>query len=355
MINYIPFLKLKQNEILAIKTLKDDHIDSVVPFFDIPRPKNQNTEEIINRVMTGKAQADKYLNDIEFYLDNYDLDDTIKIGKSPQYEIILEQFKNHKVIPVAALNRDNHHNSSALKYTYLNNNHIAIRLTREDVESYKISSFELEPLIKKIQLSSVVKIDIIFDFRFINTDIKTLFHNTSIFMDELFKLSDFHRIIITGSSIPASIRDILKTKTSAVIKRKEWELWAHITTNTKLRPYLIYGDYGVVSPDYTDVELEFYMLTNVAAPKAIYTHTDEFYVVRGGAFKTHPDGYAQYYDIADFLIDHAHFRSSSDSEGEKYIYERSYKKTPRARKAGSPSSWLKATLVSHMTYLVRNL
>ena len=43
--NYIPFLKLKSNEILAIKELEAELQEEITPFFDFPQKKENFTED----------------------------------------------------------------------------------------------------------------------------------------------------------------------------------------------------------------------------------------------------------------------------------------------------------------------
>jgi hypothetical protein len=47
---YVPFLKLKKNEVLSLKSLASDDLDIITPFFDIPRVKNMSEDEYIVRI-----------------------------------------------------------------------------------------------------------------------------------------------------------------------------------------------------------------------------------------------------------------------------------------------------------------
>ena len=48
MSKYVPFLKLKSNEIMAVKELEDDLRQELTPFFDFPY-KKERTEEDFKR------------------------------------------------------------------------------------------------------------------------------------------------------------------------------------------------------------------------------------------------------------------------------------------------------------------
>ena len=103
MIKYTPFLKLKQNEIGALRELHGDVIEFIKPLFDLPRTsRKQSEKEIAKRIeMAFKCmeKLDKE-NKLEFYLDNFDLDDDIKIKGIDQYHFILAKFDRFSPIPV---------------------------------------------------------------------------------------------------------------------------------------------------------------------------------------------------------------------------------------------------------------
>ena len=110
-------------------------------------------------------------------------------------------------------------------------------------------------------------------------------------------------------------------------------------------PYAKFGDYSTVSPEYQDLKPE--LFNKVSAPKIIYTAIDEYFIVRGSAFSTHPDGYSQYYKLAQYVTGYAKYRKGA-SLGDIYAEDVSNK---NVKKPGSPSSWLKATINSHITFI----
>lgn len=354
---YTPFLKLKQNEVAAVADFNKNNDQLITPFFDIPRPQENNAVNIINRINTGIKQAEKHLIDSEFYIDNFDLDDSVFLNGTAQYEYLLRAIGHLSVIPVVALNRHDLHNNAALNFVAANNSKVAIRLTQEDLESYRLTKPLLLDLWKEIANANPEAIHIVLDFRVINSDLGRLAGLAGNFIDSFGQDFDVDNIIFAGSSIPAVIAELVKPNSARTIERLEVHL--HHSIKAALPRFaadkFIYGDYGVVSPDYSDTELEFWLMQNVAAPKAFYPFSDNFYVVRGGAFKTHPDGYRQYFAIADSIANMKFFRGPKYSSGDKYIYDRSSFAHTKTSSSGSPGSWLKATLISHITFTVDSL
>lgn len=165
--HYVPFLKMKQNEIGAIKSLSKSIANGITPFFDIPRPKESTEHEISERLRIGKKNADLHLSKTQFYVDNFDIDDSIPFaGTSDQYDAILNLFSTHNIIPVAALNRSPKHNVAAIKHGSARKI-LAIRLTHEDIESYRITKPSLNQIYAEIRTKNIDRVDLIIDARVI--------------------------------------------------------------------------------------------------------------------------------------------------------------------------------------------
>lgn len=357
MSSYTPFLKFKQNEILALSELDDDAINSIVPFFDIPRPKEQTAASIIERIKIGLTKIESRLPDSTFYIDNFDLDDSIFLGGIPQYQYILDALGHLNIVPVIALDRHTSHNDAALNFIKDQGGSVALRLTQEDIESYKISKAYLLPLWSKIIDAEPSEVHLVMDFRVISMDINALRDMATAFLTSFSADFSVDRLVITGSSIPPVITSLVGTHAEVTVERNEWHLWCQINKSLPKPMAAIsgFGDYGHVSPEYSDLELDPRLMQSVATPKVFYTFSTKHFVIRGGAFKTDPEGYGQYYSIADTLIGKTFFRDVTTSYGERYIFDRSSLASPRAKKGGSQGSWLKATLASHVTFVLEAL
>lgn len=354
---YTPFLKFKQNEAAALAEFNKRRKEVVIPFFDVPRPKENDEINILDRIRKGVKQIEKSLPNSTFYIDNYDLDDSIALKGDGQYKYILDSVSHLDAIPVVAFNRDDAHNLAALDYVRNKGCKIAIRLNQEDIESYKLCKPELTLLWPSIAESHPEEIHLIIDFRVITQDIDVLKNIAVHFINSFINDFNVDEIIISGSSIPATLSTILGTNDERSIERSEWHLWESIASSVpdSINKKLVYGDYGFISPDYSDVEFEFWLIQKVMGPKVFYTYSTKFFIIRGGAFQTHPSGYGQYYAIADTIARKPFFRDMTYSYGEKYIYERSSFSPTKAKTGGSPGSWVKAGLSSHLTFIVDSL
>lgn len=355
MINYIPFVKFKQNEIQAIATLDKEIASKIRPMFDVPRPsKNMNEAGILERIALGKKHLDKAtesLGSLEFYIDNYDLDESITLKGDAQYRHLLHALLPHKPIPVAGIERSASHNNAALGFAAAHTGKIALRIQKEDLESYAASKARLETFYKAASQKDLETHTFI-DLRIISD----ADHSAAVASRFIKKLaSDFGvgTLACTGSIIPANISDLIATKSQAHLERLEFTAWLKLRSGVDTK--LIFGDYGVVSPDYSDAELDPRILRQVSTPKAFYPYSNLFFVTRGSSLEKHPQGNGQYFDIADDIAKLKAYRNKPYSFGDEYIHDRSYLSTNKPNKAGSPGSWVKATLAAHITYIVRNI
>lgn len=365
--NYIPFLKLKGSEISAIRDLDNSLKENFLPFFDFPRkkPKKSRKED----APTPKTKSELFSNDLsklkrkfeinlkflnKFYLDNFDLEDFIEHDGRYNYYSILENFGHFGMIPVVGLDRSDEHLKSvlySLKKNIINDSRIAIRLCKSDFESYSISRADLISLLDEIYLS-FNEIDLIFDCRICKeNDNKKYTEQISKFIHELSKEPySFKRYIISGSSIPPSITELIATRSEKHIKREEILIYNQIFISMhiekKEQKKIFIADYGCVSPEYSDVELFEEDMDNVTTAKIIYPYKDNLYLVRGGRMKSDRK---QINKLAKVVVDKPHiYRGEGFSTGDMYLYE-------KANDVGKPAT--ASTIVSplinlHLTYML---
>jgi len=350
---YFPFLKLKQNEILCVGALSDDTRAKIRPCFDVPRTsKNQNADEILDRIRLGLGKLTTLCNRVghfPFYIDNFDLDDDLELEGTPQYRYILATFKHFRPIPVLALDRHADHNAAAFAYLREVGGAVGVRLQLEDIESWALLKRKLTGLWAELARCKAQRIDVIVDARVL-TDYAVAATRIAEFLKKFRAEFAAHTLVVTGSSIPSNISELIETGGAKMVPRLEYHLWRHLVKDAVLQD-VRFGDYGVVSPEYSDVELQPELLRTVSTPRAFYPHGDSMLAVRGISFKAHPLGNGQYFEIADLIQRQPFFRGAGYSFGDDYIYERSTSSAKRPPKAGNAGSWVKSTLASHITYL----
>ncbi|PFG53355.1 T4 beta protein [Marinobacter sp. LV10R520-4] len=352
MINYIPFLKSKSNEIIALAELDADILEKVIPFFDYPKRKNCEIEE------SFKSSSEKLIKSLKkhlgtsktFYYDTYDLKDSHTIDGKHVYRYILELLKDFPVIPVVSIDRSTLHQKSvsALKINgTIKSSVVAFRVTPEDFQNFKAVENEITEDLQFV-FNEFEKIDLIFDCRVCsNFDAQTIANEIINFSTGFTAKYSTRKIIVTGSSIPASIAEILAPNNESYVQRKETDIFKK-TCKSGPNIKFTFGDYTTVSPNYSDADIPPEQMQNRTTAKLSYSFGDQHYFIRGGSLKTR--GAKQYFDLAAVLCAKTFFRGSPYSLGDKYFYQKSQSLGNNCY----PNTIVKPSVNAHITYSVRN-
>jgi hypothetical protein len=353
--NYVSFLKLKKSELSAFVKLTKENDGLCTPFFDIPKSEEETEEAIKGKVDLSyrqmKAAQDKAY--FPFVIDIYDLDEDVLIEKTHLYDYVLETFSDLDCSPVIGLDRTENHNRAVIDRVD-NFDTIFVRVDSSEFSAPRTLTEELEDLVSEIP--SHIDLALIIDFR-VQLDLESF--DQEINLEDFFTLISeskitFNYFILTSSSIPKSISELLKPHSELRKKRVEWVLWE------KYRELgLVYGDYGVVSPEYSDADIAPEIMYDVQTPKIIYTDERELYVVRGGGMRRFGTG--QFFDLAEKVINVDFFRAYY-CEAEEYIEKVAKRENlvykPRRGKVpscGGASKWVEVTTLAHITYMGRLL
>lgn len=350
---YTPFLKLKVNEVGALKALPSDIFPKIRPFFDLPHQAERKEAELA-LCITKSAKKLKGLSSIipTYFIDLFDIPDSLTIQGSNAFYAVASAFKEQTFIPVVGLDRLASYVGAVMtcsKNGELLSNALAIRLVEDDFQSFATCKGDLIDLIATGRNSGFSKFILILDMRVcLSKPVATLAEMVSKFALATATLALFSEIIVTGSSIPAQAGMVAATETEVDLGRAELSVFDLIDSLPK--DLVGFGDYTVVSPDYSEINFAKELLRNVTAPKICYSYEDSHYILRGGALKTHVRGSSQYNDMASILVGKSFFRQPGYSFGEDFLIE----KANGQGAAVTPSSILKPTICTHLTYMVRD-
>lgn len=356
MINYVPFLKTKVNEFSAIKKLNKNIAKNITPFFDIhTKSKDSDNEYGILKEINPTAQytESEYKNFITerfrkfelntenirlFYLDDFDIDDELFVDGKQGYNFVINQFSSMLFIPVVGINRSDDRNNAVFNNKHIiQSNTVAIRLEYEDIEN---GISEINLLIKKSEIY-FSEIELIIDLRVLmqDTNISSCYSTIEKFLSKI--NYRFSKIIITGSSIPNSITELINKEQKKDIRRKELDLYDLINKSHK---GFFYGDYTIISPYYMELDIPIQYFSKNMIAKVIYSHEKCHYICRGKSLQK--EGYAQYNEFCKHISNMSFFRGSTYSWGDQFIFE------SRNKSSGiTQSSILAPTINAHITYM----
>ena len=355
MIKYIPFLKFKQNELQGVAQLDSGIRNQIVPLYDVPRSQNIMTEaEIFKRIRLAATELKKSKDtDSEYYffVDNIDIDESISLTGVDQYRYMLNALKDYQLIPVVALDRSPDHNVAAFDFIKTNPGSLGVRLQETDIESYAITKPRLDLLWNEIRAAQPTDVVLLIDLRIVDDPAGSQ-RKVERFLSRFKQEFQVEAMSISGSVIPGNIANLIGTDAKKHVVREEYRLWRSLTSSPDYQ-HILYGDYGVISQEYSDLDLDPELMNGVSTPKVFYTYSDKFYISRGRRFKTH--GHRQYFDISDDIVGQAFYRGAAYSFGDQYIHDRSHLSARRPPKAGSPSTWIKSLTAAHITFIVNTI
>ena len=349
MIKYVPFLKAKQGELNAMSELDSKVRSLICPLFDFPRRDDgytagnfQTTAERIAKSLARHLGTDR-----EYYFDNRDLDESISLNAKHNYQYILEQFSSTPVIPVIGIDRTGAHIeavASLRQAGMLSGNTIACRFSQEDFDDFNVVQSEIATKLGRT-VGLFKDVDLILDCRFCTA--LTPAHTAPIllaFSQKFCKEYSVRRVVVAGSSIPASAADLAELRSEREIQRTETKIYNVVRSSHGHAP-VVFGDYTTVSPDYSDVALPPEILQNIMVAKLTYTFDESHYVIRGSKIKGNP---RQYFGMAATLCRKPFFRAGY-STGDDFLAERS-----RGRGSNcTPCTVIKPSVVSHISYMAR--
>lgn len=350
---YVPFLKMKVNEIGALSVLAQSIKEQITPFFDLPKEPDEKPDNLHIKIQKAVKSAEKHLKSFrQYYVDSFDVTDSIHINGRHIYYTVVEEFRNTPFIPVIGVDRKKDHNKAVFegrRNGLIKSSCVALRLQPEDFSDYDLVQNEIEDLF--IQCEGLFsEWDVVLDNRVcVNVDVNQRAKEITQFIEGLLGDYRLRRIVTTGSSIPAAIGDVIKTNTILDYGRVELDIFSLVTAEVK-DSALYWGDYTIVSPLYSEVDIQPEAMRNVTAPKIAYSYERVHHLMRGTALASHPRGNQQYNDMAALLVTRPFFRPATYSFGEPFLLE----KSKGLGAMVTPGSILKPTISTHITYMSRD-
>lgn len=347
MIRYIPFLKAKRGELTAMGELPPKVKRVICPFFDFPRKSHYDAETFAATTHSIATSLRKHWGSAaEFYFDDLDISQKLVVKGEHQYAHLLKALQDLQAIPVVGLIRTKHNEVVAqLKRDgEISSSVVAFRAEHDDFENFENSEDEIDYALGVV-FKEFDEIDLILDCRLCNgMNVSETGKQIAAFAQKFCTAyGNVRRVIVTGSSIPASSRDILETNSHRAVARQELAIISKARSFSDVE--LVCGDYTTVSPFYSDAELDPQIMQKVMTARLIYTYQGFHYFIRGSSVGS--DGYEQYFGLASVLCGQSFFRGPSYSSGDEYLHQKSLKLGNKC----TPGAVIKPSVVSHITFM----
>jgi hypothetical protein len=349
--HYFPILKGKAGEFRALRELTAAVRDHITPLIDVARvpvvDRPKPLELHLNKTINGVAKS--WGSGRPIFIDLFDLDLKARLdgGEHPvRYTIGRLQALGVEAIPVVGLDRDKHY-EEAVRESCAKVDSVVIRLLAEDLEAAGTLESEVTRLLKAAKVPDD-RAQILFDLRSLR-DLDITRYSALVIraIRALPKAREYSSMIVAGSGVPQSLAEAVQADSLGRIPRRELELWRRLRSTPGIARRPSFGDYGVVHPDNLDLN-----------PKAItlaasirYTSADALVVVRGKAFKSHPDGYGQYHSLSSIIVALPDFRGAGFSWGDRRLAECA----AGTWGPGNKTSWVSIATSHHLAHVDEQL
>jgi hypothetical protein len=345
---YSPILRNRQSEMLALRHLYDPIRPHVMPVIDIAAPTRAADQaqalkyvaRNIGRIEDVSAGFPAVFVDSSELAPDFRLPDGVHPLAAAAASVIAAGVPP---IAVTGLHRDGDHHAEALCIAKAQKlPALCVRLDATDVSTATLTHKRLQEMLK---VSSLEPNDayVLLDLQCLFGGDKDAASKQALRFLKLLTSETWAGILVGGYGFPDQLSSVCPTNDQKYLQRIEQDLFRDAAMLDMSAPRW-FADYTVLSPAF--VELDGRLIGKIMAPKALYTLEDVWFVVRGGAFSRHPDGYEQYFSIADEIVALDEFCGADFSYGDQYISDRH----DRNGKPGSPGSWITACVNHHVSF-----
>jgi hypothetical protein len=333
---------------LAVKHLSASIGSNMIPLVDVAAPtKSADTATGVTYVERNIARTEKYVTHFSsVFVDSSELHSAFRLsGGVHPLEAIANAIARTgaEAIPVTGLHRDAAHRAATIAVANRQQRRSAcIRLDATDVSTATLTLKRLLDLLNADEFRPELTY-LLLDMQCLFGKARDAISNQLLRLFTLLNAYTWAGIIVGGYGLPDQISTAVATKDQGYVRRVEQDVFRDTLAYEMTSPRW-FADYTILPPSV--VELDWRLIRKVMSPKALYTLQDLWFVVRGGAFSSHPDEYAQYFSIADEIVALDEYCGAAYCYGDAYIADRSTRKG----KPGSPGSWITACVNHHLTY-----
>lgn len=341
---YSPILKSKRGEAKSLQHLSASVKSRIIPFFDILalKPGTQSGGEVeAHLIKQALTVASGWKQQTVCYVDLFDINPLARgmEGRHP-VTIVHDRLAAEQVraIPVIGLERDVQYKLSVRAVVANGAEALAIRLEAEDIQLTSVLAGRVKQLVGELG-ATAIPIHIFCDFRSVAGQSPDALRAQ--FLKAYLELSKVGaaRVVFAASAMVPNMGNYKKDSFNRV-PRIDYLTWQAIA---KVAPSVDFSDYGVVHPDYIDLD------PRVIKPSAKirYSTDREWLIVKGSRWA---DNTSQHHRLSQVLQGKSEFRGA-DCWGGEYITTAAAGR----RSYGALETWVTIDQNTHITHTVNHL
>ncbi|HEY3452541.1 MAG TPA: beta family protein [Myxococcales bacterium] len=347
---YVPILKAKAGEFSALKSLSVTARRAIMPLLDIqPIPWNwkegapAKTPEA-HLDSTAKNIAKVWKGGTPILVDFFDL--PLKTRTTPgthPVDHLLHALHASSVdaIPTVGLDRDTAFEDAVGRASAATGGRVAIRLLEEDISSAEKTCRGLRRLLAASK-SKPGTTSLLLDFRGLDSDrIDDASERALEMIAAANRLGPWAQIVVAASGMAKAEMSQITTNSEAELERVELSLWKNIILFDKSKRRPLFGDYGIVDPEFADPKDP---RTLNPSAKIRYTLGQTWIVLKGHSYKSDPE---QFHRLASSLQSRKEYWGLGHSWGDDYIYKCARKQTG----PGNLTTWVGVDTSHHLEFV----
>jgi len=353
---YVPVLKWKQGEYLALKELKAPDKACLKPLVEvvpIPTPLDDDTPPVELDVHIAKLPKQVVANwgvEQEFWLDVSLLQEPAQMSDgSHALEWLLRELRDQGAKAVPAVNPDSSTAAVLAAKTAheMDGRGVCFRIDEAVGDDPALQSI-LDRMLTQLGVSPA-QVDLVLDVGCVGaSEVDRTAIATRHIIQRLPYLAAWRTLVLASSGFPENMAG--QSVGISAIQRSDWLTWLKVKMDAdsgRIERLPIFGDYAIAHPELADVDPR----TMQMSANIRYTSTDTWVIYKGRGVRRY--GFEQIYDLCAQLVASPCYRGAGFSFGDWVYNERATKRDDHGK--GNASQWRRDATNHHMTFVVRQI
>lgn len=350
--HYVPVLKGKEGEYLALRELTDSVKDRLTPLIEIPsipydfinetvaKTVDQHLARVIEKIGTcWGADRDLFMD-----LDLIPPDEVMSDGSQP-LKFIFDSARavGLRLIPVTGVNRASDYQDAVREAKDNDGRGVCIRIESDDLVDFADLATKLTDLLGDLDLTTF-DADLIIDLEAIsplNPTGPILLAANSIIAN-LPLVRDWRTLTLAATAFPQDLSN-LSPRTATLIPRTEWIVWQTLAARReRILRLPTFGDYAIAHPVPNEIDPR---LLKMSA-QLRYTTDNDWLIFKERNVRDY--GYEQFNEICRTLISRPEYKGAAFSWGDNAI---NVCAGPGSN-PGNATTWRRIGTNHHLTFAV---
>jgi hypothetical protein len=345
--HYVPILRWKRAEWIALRLLRDPDRRAMTPLLELVPgsfgPNSQNQIQPAENVLTNIAtEIGKDWGSLRVFVDLWLLSPMPRLasGTHPLVYFTTEaRSRRLTVVPVTGLCRDAAYQRAVAVTTRSDGLGVCLRIHPSELTSDLDA--RVDGLLGLLGVQKA-EVDICLDYQNCIPSTRELVRLES----TVPTLNAWRTFTVASGAFPRDLQGF--SRGQHLLPRADWRAWrGHVTAQRSAVRLPAYGDYTIQCGTFAQPPERANFSASIR-----YTAPDDWVIMRGeGVFHDGSPGFAQWPANAQLLCGRPEFCGSNFSEGDRYIHEMA----SQSRRTGSAETWLRAGINHHLTLVARQV